>query len=84
MLALQRAPSLWESIWENLRDGVRMAAAIVPSIMSVGLIGLLLARFTPIFEWIGYLFYPFAWVVQLPEPVQAGKGAAMGLSLIHI
>ncbi|MBO1263418.1 hypothetical protein J3Q33_16800, partial [Bordetella holmesii] len=69
MLALQRAPSLWESIWENLRDGVRMAAAIVPSIMSVGLIGLLLARFTPIFEWIGYLFYPFAWVVQLPEPV---------------
>ena len=80
MLALQRAPSLWESIWENLRDGVRMAAAIVPSIMSVGLIGLLLARFTPIFEWIGYLFYPFAWVVQLPEPVQAGKGAAMGIA----
>ena len=57
-----------------------MAAAIVPSIMSVGLIGLLLARFTPIFEWIGYLFYPFAWVVQLPEPVQAGKGAAMGIA----
>ena len=80
MLALQRAPSLWESIWENLRDGVRMAAAIVPSIMSVGLIGLLLARFTPIFEWIGYLFYPFAWLVQLPEPVQAGKGAAMGIA----
>ena len=80
MLALQRAPSLWESIWENLRDGVRMAAAIVPSIMSVGLIGLLLARFTPIFEWIGYLFYPFAWVVRLPEPVQAGKGAAMGIA----
>ena len=68
------------AIWDNLRDGVRMAAAIVPSIMSVGLIGLLLARFTPIFEWIGYLFYPFAWIVQLPEPELGGKAAAMGIA----
>ncbi|MDK4278924.1 YjiH family protein [Corynebacterium accolens] len=80
MLALQRAPSLPQAIWDNLRDGVRMAAAIVPSIMSVGLIGLLLARFTPIFEWIGYLFYPFAWIVQLPEPELGGKAAAMGIA----
>ena len=80
LLALQRAPSLPQAIWDNLRDGVRMAAAIVPSIMSVGLIGLLLARFTPIFEWIGYLFYPFAWIVQLPEPTLGGKAAAMGIA----
>ncbi|WP_353936820.1 YjiH family protein [uncultured Corynebacterium sp.] len=80
LLALQRAPSLPQAIWDNLRDGVRMAAAIVPSIMSVGLIGLLLARFTPIFEWIGYLFYPFAWIVQLPEPALGGKAAAMGIA----
>lgn len=80
MLALQRAPSLPQAMWDNLRDGVRMAAAIVPSIMSVGLIGLLLARFTPIFEWIGYLFYPFAWIVQLPEPELGGKAAAMGIA----
>lgn len=80
MLALQRAPSLPQAIWDNLRDGVRMAAAIVPSIMSVGLIGLLLARFTPIFEWTGYLVYPFAWIVQLPEPELGGKAAAMGIA----
>ena len=57
-----------------------MAAAIVPSIMSVGLIGLLLANFTPLFDWLGYLFYPFAWIVQLPEPALAGKAAAMGIA----
>ncbi|WP_459587791.1 YjiH family protein [Corynebacterium camporealensis] len=79
-LALDRAPSLPKLVWENLRDGVRLAGAIVPSIMSVGLIGLLLARFTPIFDWIGYLFYPFAWIVQLPEPLLAGKAAAMGIA----
>lgn len=57
-----------------------MAAAITPSIMSVGLIGLLLARFTPVFDWLGYLFYPFARLVGLPEPVLAGKAAAVGIA----
>ncbi len=80
LLQLDRAPALGAAIWENLRDGVRMAAAIVPSIMSVGLIGLLLAKFTPLFDWLGYVFYPFAWIVQLPEPELAGKAAAMGIA----
>ncbi|SDS82657.1 YjiH family protein [Corynebacterium timonense] len=77
---LEKVPSLPVLVWQNLRDGVRLAAAIVPSILSVGLIGLLLARFTPVFEWIGYLFYPFAALVQLPEPLLAGKAAAMGIA----
>ena len=77
---LDRVPPLRVLVWENLRDGVRLAAAIVPSILSVGLIGLLLARFTPVFEWIGYLFYPFAWLVRLPEPLLGSKAAAMGIA----
>lgn len=77
---LNRAPSLPENIARNLIDGLRLSGAIVPSIMSIGLGGLLLARFTPIFDWIGYLFYPFAWVVQLPEPLLAGKASAMGIA----
>ncbi|MDD7581478.1 YjiH family protein [Corynebacterium sp. LK2536] len=78
--ALATAPSLRKGIGENFLDGLKLSGAIAPSIMSVGLIGLLLARFTPIFEWIGYLFYPFAWIVQLPEPVLAGKASAMGVA----
>lgn len=80
LLTLDAAPSLGKSIWINFRDGLRLAGAIVPSIMSVGLIGLLLQHFTPIFEWIGYLFYPFAWLVRLPEPQLASEAAALGIT----
>lgn len=80
LTTLAEAPSLATSIWINLRDGLRLAGAIVPSIMSVGLIGLLLQRFTPIFEWIGYLFYPFAWLVRLPDPQLASEAAALGIA----
>ena len=78
--ALERAPSVGKAIATSFMDGLKMAGAIVPSILSVGLLGLLLARFTPIFDWIGYLFYPFAWLVRLPEPLVAGKAAAMGIA----
>mgnify|MGYP000501533448 CR=1 FL=1 len=78
--ALDRAPTLGKAIATSFLDGLKMSAAIVPSILSVGLVGLLLARFTPIFDWVGYLFYPVAWLVRLPEPLLAGKASAMGIA----
>lgn len=77
--ALRSAPSFGRNIWSNFRDGTLMAAGILPSILSVGLIGLLLANFTPIFDWLGYLFVPFTWIARLEEPVLAGKAVAAGL-----
>lgn len=76
---LAAAPSFWRNVWDNLRDGVLMASAILPSILSVGLIGLLLAKYTPVFDWLGWLFVPFTWVMQVPEPVLTGKAISLGL-----
>ncbi|MCT1558538.1 YjiH family protein [Helcobacillus massiliensis] len=80
MRTLHQTPSLPRNVWSTLKDGTLMSASIIPSILSVGLIGLLLAKFTPIFDWIGYLFYPFAWIVQLPDPLLAGKASAVGIA----
>ncbi|WP_206696887.1 YjiH family protein [Marinomonas algicola] len=78
-VARQSAP-LWKSIIENAKDGMLMAMSILPSIMSVGLLGLILAKYTPIFEWIGFLFYPFAWALQLPDPLLVSTASATGLA----
>lgn len=80
MRTLHGTPSLPRNVWSTLRDGTLMSASILPSILSVGLIGLLLATFTPVFDWIGWLFAPFAWLVRLPEPLLAGKAAAVGVA----
>jgi len=68
------------SILKNLQEGFLMAMSILPSIMSVGLCGLLLAKYTPIFDWVGFLFYPFVWVAQLPDPMLVSKALATGLA----
>lgn len=77
--ALAEVPGFWTHLWSNFRDGVYMAAAILPSILSVGLIGLLLAKYTPIFDWLGWIFVPFTWVTQMAEPVLAGKAISLGI-----
>lgn len=76
----QAAPSLGRNVWTNLKDGFLMAMGILPTILSVGLIGLLIAKYTPLFDLVGYLFYPLTWLLQLPEPMLAAKAAAVSIA----
>ena len=80
MVTADEAPSLGKNIWDNLKDGFVMTMGILPSIMSVGLLGLMLAEFTPVFDWLGYIFYPFAKLVQLPDAMLASKASAVGIA----
>lgn len=57
-----------------------MAASILPTILSVGLLGLILSTYTPVFDIIGYIFYPFTLLVQLLEPLLAAKAAAVEIA----
>ncbi|MBB3232953.1 YjiH family protein [Halomonas stenophila] len=75
-----KAPSLPASVALNVREGLVMAISILPSIMSVGLAGLLLAKYTPVFEWLGWLFYPFVAVWGLEEAAGVAQAAAAGLA----
>lgn len=80
MRALTGAPGLVRGTWSTFKDGVLMSSAIVPSILSVGLAGLLLATYTPVFDVLGWLFVPVGYLVQLPDPGLAGKAAAVGIA----
>jgi nucleoside recognition membrane protein YjiH len=74
------AKGLPETLRENFMDGLRMAAMILPSIMAVGLLGLLAAKYTPIFDVLGLLLYPFTWVARFSDPMLAAKSMASGLA----
>lgn len=77
---IRHSPKLIDNVVQNLKDGILMAMAILPTILSIGLLGLVLAEFTPIFDWVAYLFYPFTWALQLPEPMLVAKASALGIA----
>ncbi len=78
--AASSSKSFGQNIKENIIDGFYMVFSILPSIMSVGLVGLLLAEYTPLFSYVGYIFYPFTLLARIPEPLLAAEAASMGIA----
>lgn len=74
------APSLASALRETFSDGLRMTAAILPSILAVGLLGLLAAKYTPLFDAIGMLLYPLTWLFGLSEPMEVARAISTGLA----
>jgi len=74
------APSLGAALRETFVDGLRMTAAILPSILAVGLLGLLAAKYTPLFDALGVLLYPLTWLFGLEEPMQVARALSAGLA----
>lgn len=76
----RQATRPWQVLWEHFWAGVRMASAILPAIMGIGLAGLLLAKYTPVFEVLGFVLYPFTALAGLEEPLLVAKSIASGLA----
>src|SRR5699024_2973363 len=78
--AAAEAPSLPHNLYVNGRDAVLMTIRILPTIMSVGLTGLLLAEYTPVFDVLGWIFYPIAALWQVADPLVLSQGIAASLA----
>ena len=68
--------SIAANVLKNAKNGLRVITNILPTILSIGLVGMLLALFTPLFDIIGYIFYPFAALVQIPEALLCAQALA--------
>jgi len=75
------APKIGRSMYDNLKDGFKMIMGILPSIMSVGLLGLILVKFTPLFDFTAYIFYPFTWFLHIPDTFLALERSILSLIL---
>lgn len=84
MKTANQTPSLPVNIWDNLKDGLMMTMNILATIMSIGLLGLVLATYTPLFDYMGYIFYPLTYLLQAPEPLLTAKATAISISEIFL
>lgn len=74
------AQPVLRQLQDNLKDGLLMAAAVVPTILSVGLLGLLLAQHTQLFDLLGWLLWPLTWLLELGEPLETARALSAGLA----
>jgi nucleoside recognition membrane protein YjiH len=77
LMASANSDSLSKNISANFIDGFKMAMGILPSILSIGLLGLILAKYTPVFDMLGYIFYPFTAALQIPDAMLVAKASSL-------
>ncbi|MDL2271895.1 YjiH family protein [Desulfovibrio sp. OttesenSCG-928-I05] len=76
----ENSPPIFQNMFKNLLVGISVTVGLIPSIMSVGLLGLVLAEFTPVFDIISYLFYPFTMLLQFAEAQLVAKSVSLGIA----
>lgn len=81
LVACAKAPAVMEGVVHNFKDGINLALNIGPTLISIGFFGLVLAEYTPIFDIMAYLFYPFTYILGYgSEAMLMAKGCAIALA----
>lgn len=75
----QNSPKILQNITINFLDGLKMSAGFLPVIMSVGIVCYCIAKMTPVFDYLAYICYPFALLVQLPDAFLVAKAATIAV-----
>lgn len=77
-----------QTISETLKDGVKnavdMVFAVLPVVMAIGTIALVIAEYTPVFQWLGTPFIPLFELLQIPEAEKAAQTVVVGFADMFI
>lgn len=76
--------SMFENTISNLKDGIKLALNIGATIMSVGVISLILAQYTNFFDVFGYLFYPLTRLLNVSDPFLIAKSATITIADMYV
>ncbi len=80
MEAYAKAPSVFTVMKNNFLDGFKMSVNIAPSLLGVGMVGLVIATYTPVFDIISYIFYPFVALFQMPNAQLTAKALSLSIA----
>jgi len=69
-------------------DSIKNAFPVLPKVItllcSIGILGMVAAKYTPIFDWIGYIFYPVVAILGVPDAQIAAAAIPAGITEMFI
>lgn len=86
-LALTKAEnsvSFKQTFVDGLKNAIDMIFGIIPVIMGMGTIALILAEYTPIFNYLGMPFIPLLELLHVPEATEASRTIVVGFADMFI
>ena len=71
-------------IKNSIVDAFPVLPKVITLLCSIGIIGMILAAYTPIFEWLGLIFLPLVKLVGVPEAQIAASAIPAGITEMFI
>ena len=80
--AVERAEAnkLSSILTEGIKNVLDMWVGVSPIVLAIGTLALILAEYTPIFQWLGLPFIPLLNLLQIPEATQASSTLVVGFA----
>jgi nucleoside recognition membrane protein YjiH len=80
-----QAPSVKGTLDEGMKNALmNMVFAVLPVVMAIGTFALMVAEYTPLFQWLGQPFIPFLKLLQIPEAQEASKTIVVGFGVLDL
>ena len=76
----EHAPSLSAFLKEGMENIFEMWFGTLPVILAMGTIALIVAEFTPVFDWLGIPFTPLYELLRIPEAEAASRTVIVGFA----
>ncbi len=80
----KHAPGFAGTLKEGIHNALDMVFAVLPVVMAVGTFALIIAEYTPIFQYLGMPFVPFLELLQVPEAEAAAQTIMVGFADMFI
>src|SRR5699024_1831531 len=65
---------------EGAQNVLDMWLGVAPVVMGFGLIALIIAEYTPVFQWLGLPFVPLLEIMQVPQAAEASETILVGFA----
>lgn len=74
------ADNVFKEISSSLIDGYTVIPKVLALLSAVGISGLIIAEYTPFFEWVGMLFIPLLKLLAVPNAVEIAPSVPVGIA----
>ncbi|WP_047983833.1 YjiH family protein [Ornithinibacillus californiensis] len=76
----KRETSFYQFMKEGSQNVLDMWMGVAPVVMAFGLVALIIAEYTPVFQWLGMPFIPILELMQVPYAAEASETILIGFA----
>lgn len=84
MAKAAHAQGVSHTLKDGLKNVIDMVFGVIPVVMAIGTIALMIAEYTPLFDYLGMPFIPLLELLQIPEAGEASKTIMVGFADMFI